>query len=177
MGRELALCQLQREQSEPIHEPVKGSAIRALIKRKKTLLSDFFLNRFCRSFSKGFATLTRTCVFVVLNRNTDRALLGEAIRSVSHLVLARWWLMPGLPTFEPKGADRIAPALAPSGSVFLVNRSTTTRARFGKRAFTSPAPIPPPAGPENLQCRAAFIQFHRAVVPRSPRGFRSPTRF
>ena len=29
--------------------------------------------------------------------------------------------------FEPTGADRIAPAPAPSGSVFLVNRSITIR--------------------------------------------------
>ena len=33
------------------------------------------------------------------------------------------------------------------------------------RAFTIPAPIPPSAGPENLQCRAAFIHDLRAVVP------------
>ena len=40
--------------------------------------------------------------------------------------------------FEPKGAGGIAPGLAPSGSVFLVNRSITTRVRFGKRV-RSPA--------------------------------------
>ena len=40
--------------------------------------------------------------------------------------------------FEPKGADGIVSCPAPSGSVFLVNRSITTRARFGKRV-RSPA--------------------------------------
>jgi len=46
-----------------------GSLGRTLTKRKRTLLSDFFLNRFYRSFSKRFATLTRACVFVVSNRD------------------------------------------------------------------------------------------------------------
>jgi hypothetical protein len=44
---------------------------------------------------------------------------GGTIRSVSHLVLALDEPMSGSTTFEPKGADRMAPALAPSGSVFF----------------------------------------------------------
>jgi len=60
---------------------------RALIKRKKTLLSDFFLNRFYRSFSKRFATLTRTCVFVVLNWNTEHLPNLNSCRNEKSVVL------------------------------------------------------------------------------------------
>jgi hypothetical protein len=57
----------------------------------------------------------------------------EAIRSVTHLGLARLRPMVWWPQFEPKGAGRTAPALAPSGSVFLVNQVIATRVGFGKR--------------------------------------------
>jgi hypothetical protein len=50
------------------------SAIRALIKRKRALLSDFFRTGFCRSSLDALCQPTRACVFVSLNRNTDRAL-------------------------------------------------------------------------------------------------------
>ena len=51
-----------------------------------------------------------------------------------------------------------------------------TRWFWQARAFTRSAPIPPPVGLENFQCRAAFIQFQRAMVPRKQDCFRSPTR-
>jgi len=73
----------------------------------------------------------------VLNRTTGRTLPSQAIRSVSHLVLARFGSVPASQYFEPKGAYRIAPGPAPSGSVFLVNRSTTRRVAFGKRVHQS----------------------------------------
>lgn len=61
----------------------------------------------------------------------------------------------------------ISPTRAPSGSVLLVNHSSTHAGSLWQaRAFTIPAPIPPAAGPENLQCRAAFIHSLRAVVPK-----------
>ena len=43
----------------------KGSAIRALIKRKKALLSDFFRTGFYRSSLDALCRPTRACVFVV----------------------------------------------------------------------------------------------------------------
>jgi len=159
---------------------VKGSAIRATCPQKKRCRPIFFfsLNRYLQPLPTR-CIQTRACVFVSSNRNAVAwRVVGEAIRSVSHLVLAPDELMLWLPNFrtERSGPDHSWPT--PSGSVFLVNRSITTRARFGKRrAFTNSAPIPPPAGPENFQCRAAFIQSHRAVVPRTRGGVRGPTRW
>ena len=51
-----------------------------------------------------------------------------------------------------------------------------TRPFWQACAFTSAAPIPPPAGPENVQYRAAFIQFQRAMDSRKL-GLQEPTRF
>ncbi len=46
------------------------------------------------------------------------------------------------------------------------------------RAGTGLAPNPgSPRDPENVQCRAVFIQYQRAVVPRSQDCSRGPTRF
>lgn len=72
----------------------------------------------------------------------------------------------------------MAPFRAPSGSVLWGNRSVTARVRSGQRV-RSPAlaPTPPRAGPENVQCRAAFTQFQRAMVPGKRRRFQGPTRF
>jgi len=59
----------------------------------------------------------------------------------------------------------MAPALAPSGSVFLVNRSITTRVGFGKRA-RSPALRPSrlrrdqktfSAGPRSFNCKELWF--------------------
>ena len=67
--------------------------------------------------------------------------------------------------FEPKGAERMAPAPAPSGSVFLVNRSPTTHAGFVKRA-RSPALRPSrqgrdqktfSAGPRSFNCKELWF--------------------
>jgi hypothetical protein len=68
------------------------------------------------------------------------------------------------PNFEPKGGNPIAPVLTPSGSVCLGSSISTTHPGFIQRVFTRSAPIPPKAGPEKLQCRAAFIQCQRDVV-------------
>jgi hypothetical protein len=50
-----------------LQRTANGPGISALIKREGTLLSDYFLSRYCRVFSNGFATLTRTCVFVAVS--------------------------------------------------------------------------------------------------------------
>jgi hypothetical protein len=64
-------------------------------------------------------------------RRLNRTLVGPAHRgdpSSQPYSSSPFWAdaLAGL-NFEPEGADRIAPALAPSGSVFLVNRAITTR--------------------------------------------------
>src|SRR5215467_16061144 len=114
---------------------------------------------------------TRACVFVQESELRRAWALGAAIRSVSHLGLARSEPMSSLPNFrtERSGLDVSGPA--PSGSVFLVTGSITRRVGLGKRAqIRHPTRCPPRilSGPENLQCRAAFIQFQRALVPRKP---------
>ena len=151
----------------------KGSAIRALIKRKKTILSDFFKPVFT-------ATLRPPCghrlepAFSCVESDLPGPLPGEAIRSVSHLDLARLGLMPRLPPISNRKerTRRLRPCslrLGFIGQPFYNH----TRPLWQARAFTNPAPTPPRAGPENFQCRAAFIQFQRAMVP--VRGVRLTT--
>jgi hypothetical protein len=156
----------------------QGSAIRALIKRKKTLLSDYS-NRFFTVALGTLHTHRSEPAFSSLNRTPARASArrGDPFSQPYGSSACRAGEGVG-PYFEPKGADRSVPAPAPYGSVFLVNRSITTRARFGKR-LCSPSLRPPRmlSGPENLRCRAAFIQLKRAVDPRNRRRFPSPTRF
>jgi len=102
---------------------------------------------------------------------------GEAIRSVSHLGLARYERMSWLNPISNR-KERTGPLLPGSlrlgflGQPFYYH----TRWFWQARASTSSAPIPPPAGPENFQCRAAFIQFQRAMVPRERFCLRGPTR-
>jgi hypothetical protein len=64
---------------------------------------------------------------------------------------------------EPKGADRIAPALAPSGSVFLLNRSITARVDFGKRA-RPPALRPSHLGRMGVRLRRAVEGLRNATL-------------
>jgi hypothetical protein len=78
---------LRVEYPGAIYHVKKGSAIRALIKRKKRCPSDFLKPAFaatlrdlrCQS-DPAFSSF----------ESVSPALVGEAIRSVSHLVLARW---------------------------------------------------------------------------------------
>ncbi len=85
--------------------------------------------------------------------------------------------MLGPLAFEPKGAGRIAPVLAPSGSLLRQPFSYHGRGLWQARDPISSAPIPQPAGPENLQCRAAFTQIYRVVVSPQPDCWERPTRF
>jgi hypothetical protein len=52
-------------QSGSHHNGQSGSAIRALIKQKKPLPSDFLKNRFCRRLSNYRCLPIRTCVFII----------------------------------------------------------------------------------------------------------------
>jgi hypothetical protein len=108
--------------------------------------------------------MIRACVFVCFESGPFRAAAREAIRSVTHLVLARLdqWLIPQFRT-ERSGPDVSCPA--PSGSVFLGQLSSTPTASL-QQAY-EPLLLRPPRitpGPENFQCRAAFIQYQRGPV-------------
>jgi hypothetical protein len=101
-----------------------------------------------------------------LNRTLSEPELSETIRSVSHLVLARFWPMSWLPKFrtERSRLDCSRPGslrLGFLGQAFYYH----TRPFWQARVFTNSAPILPPAGPENYQCRAAFIQCLRDRLP------------
>ena len=103
---------------------------------------------------------------------------GEAIRSVTHLVLApvgpMSWLNPN--SNRKERTRRLLPGslrLGFLGQPFYYHR----RPLWQAPACTDPAPIPPPAGPENVQCRAVFIQYPRVVVPAARLRAAGPTRF
>ena len=112
-----------------------GSAIRALIKRKKALSPDFLQPVFYRNFSNALRIPIRACVFVSKNRSCASSLArrGDPFSqpSGSSNVLSR--CLPG-PTFEPKGADRNSPALLPPARFSWSTASITTRVSLGKRA-------------------------------------------
>src|SRR5437016_4099583 len=88
-------------------------AIRALIKRKKTLLSVFFETGFCRNPSTNVRTLTRACVFVFLNRTFVGWSHRDDPFSQPSGSSAFWAYVLAESNFEPKGADRTSPALLP----------------------------------------------------------------
>jgi hypothetical protein len=118
----------------------------------------------------------RTCVLVFVNR-IFAGIAREAIRSVSHPDLALDALMLG--QFSNRKKPGQWPGLLPA-RFFLVNSfdKPDVLARASTFRRTRAAPIPPQAGPENFQCRAAFIQYQRAVVPESQqRRFLGPTLF
>ena len=159
-----------------INKKAMGSAIRALINKNKRRRPIFFKTVSAAALQTVFAGRHEPAFSFY--ESDLRGIAIEAVRSVSHLVLARFWLMPGLPLFrtERSGPDRSRHA--PSGSVFLGKPLVTLTRRFWQaRACTRSAPISPQARPENFQCRAVFIQSPRALVPGKPRGCLSPTRF
>ena len=155
------LAQLSRRQSPYLRRPVrlsqswtqdshkpapgkegfptgKGSAIRAFVNSAKTLRVRYsFSTGFHRSSANrlhksdpnlGFHCVNR--IFAGLARRGDP--FSQPSGSSAFLADA----LAGLIRTERSGRDVSCPA--PSGSVFLVSRSITTRARFGKRV-RSPA--------------------------------------
>jgi hypothetical protein len=82
----------------------------------------------------------------------------KAIRSVTHLVLA---LMGGAMTASHlSNRKEQANGLSPSGSVFFGHFSFMP-STFRRQAAPLPRPIPIHRNPENVQCRALFIQFQK----------------
>jgi hypothetical protein len=173
-----ALDALSLEHGKAPISAVKGSAIRALVKQEKTL-SVRFLTGFAAQLFRTISAKHTNLRFRRLIRMLPTLEVSAAIRSVSHLDLARCEMMIGKRNqlsnrkertgFLPPGSLRLGFV----GQPFFYHACPLWQAR----AFTNPAPIPPSAGPENLQCRAAFIQFRRDVVPKpQPRCFRGPTR-
>ena len=155
----------------------KGSAIRAFVQQKKTLPSDSFKPVFAAALPTSSAGRHEPAFSSFESEHRPRRLLSEAFRSVSHLGLARSERMSWLNHISNRKerAGRLLPCslrLGFFGQPFFYH----TRWFWQARACTSSAPIPPPVGPENFQCRAAFIQFQRALVPRKQDCFRSPTR-
>jgi hypothetical protein len=74
----------------------KGSAIRALVRQKITMPSGLFFQTVLPQLLSHRAGPIRACVFV-LGIGSSWAEPIAVIRSVSHLVLARFGLMPWLP--------------------------------------------------------------------------------
>jgi hypothetical protein len=138
-------------------EPL-GSAIRASIKQKRRYRSILkIVSTAAFQFSSPANSILR---FRLANRIFVGLQPIVAIRSVSHLVLARDELMPWFHTFrtERSRSDNSRPRslrLGFLGQPFYYH----TRPFWQARGVTSSAPIPPAAGPENLQCRAAFIHY------------------
>jgi len=90
-----------------------GSAIRALIKRKKHYCPIFFETGFRRNPSTPVRTLTRACVFVFLNRTFVGCAHRDDPFSQPSGSSAFWADVLAESNFEPKGADRTSPALLP----------------------------------------------------------------
>ena len=107
----------------------------------KTLLPSIFLIEF---FLGRPSLLSRLHPIPSFRSRDSGPLPGEAIRSVTHQVLAR------------------AEAALPFSLKAVLLPSSDPCAQLG---------VP---SPENVQCRAVFIQFSRIVVP-GPHGRTSPT--
>jgi hypothetical protein len=109
--------------------------------------SSLLQNPFCKP-------LLRTCDFVYLISDTYS--MGhcstEAIRSVTHLVLA-------LSLRKSSSVFFFSSLYIKSFFVFLFSLSFLAIDQCAH---------PAAAGPENLQCRSAFIQFVRTVVSPTP---------
>jgi hypothetical protein len=155
---------------------VQVSAIRANVHRKKRCRPIFGRNRYSLSL-RTFLHSDSNLRFRLFESDHRAAIIGgEAIRSVSHLVLAHDEPMSQFTNFrtERSGSTNSRPCslrLGFLGQPFYYH----TRSFWQTRKVTNSAPIPPQAGPENLQCRAAFIQRHRAMVPAKPASLPSPT--
>jgi len=155
----------------------KGSPIRALVNRKNVVRSGFYSGHLCGA--SPFAVPIQSCVFVPFDSaSTPQAIAwrGDPFSHPSGSSALEPILLD--PIFGPKGAgrDRSWSRLPParfSGSSFFYSRGPV----FGKprsHGLCAQGRLSRP--PENLQCRAVFIQFKRVLVPREPCGFRGPTR-
>ncbi len=83
---------------------------------------------------------------------------AEADRSVTHLVLARRLVKRTHRISNRKELGARSHCQFPPARFFLVSCSHIRRAGFGKHALSNLVPIPPLAGPENVQFRSVFIQ-------------------
>ena len=102
------------------------------------------------------------------------AVASEAIRSVTHLVLALDGTNALTSISNRKERDGCP---TPSGSVFLGQLShTPALPKEQAGSALVPRPIPVSQDPENFQCRAVFIQYLRALVPPNVCAL-GPTRF
>ena len=130
---------------------MKGSPIKAVVNGKNVSVPVFFFG-FAGALSVGFNSFDPSLLFRRSIADPSR----EAIRSVTHLGLARGVkCLTGSPIrTERKQAGR--PGLLPSGS-FLGHHSLNPGACICQTA--SPLrPTPIFRSPENLQCRSVFIQ-------------------
>ncbi len=104
-------------------------------------------------------------MFSILWFRTVRSLAREAIRSVTHLVLACSWSDAFNLNFEPKGAGQTSPTslrLGFSWSSFFTRAAPKGQA--ARALLLRPTPVF--RDPENFQCRAAFIQHQESLVSR-----------
>jgi hypothetical protein len=156
----------------------KGSPIRALVNRKNVVPSGFLFRFAPRRKLRLQSRLDPAFSFHLIPHPPRRAIArrGDPFSHPSGSSAVE----PVLPDphFGPKGAgrDRSGSRLPParfSGSSFFYSRG----AAFGKpRSHWLCAQWREARHPENLQCRAVFIQYQRVLVPWQPRGFRGPTR-
>ena len=130
-------------------------------KRYRPILqSSEFSNRFFRNFRTLFADQLKP-EFSCFRIEPSWGLPREAVRSVSHLVLAPGKLMG----IQPQNSNRkertggLQPDSLRLGVLGQPDFNPTRHSCPARRVVTNSAPIPPLAGPENFQCRAVFTQF------------------
>ena len=167
-----------RQPGPPEGGTPNGSPIRALVNRKNVVPSGFLFRFAPRRKLRLQSRLDPAFSFHLIPHPPRRAIArrGDPFSHPSGSSAVE----PVLPDphFGPKGAgrDRSGSRLPParfSGSSFFYSRG----AAFGKpRSHWLCAQWREARHPENLQCRAVFIQYQRVLVAWQPRGFRGPTR-
>jgi hypothetical protein len=142
----------------------RGQPLGPDFKRKKRRRPKFFKNRHLQT---PLTTIP----------SADPNLRLRSFTRNASCFLTRPFVQSAIDRKKPAGS---IPVRASSGPCFLGQTSLKPSAPVWTSAFgrTRAAPIPPAAGPENFQCRAAFIQFQRALVSGGQRRcLPSPTRF